>query len=180
MSSLIDRRTLLAVASLMPALRGLQAQAPALGPLAMSPSDGELLHVGPTRDPVRIKVSPPGEGRFAMITQEMAPGSRVPVHLHEREDEIIFIGRGEGSATIGDRTVSLQAGSVLFVPQGTWHSGANTGKATMLWVAIYSPSGFEGYFREIAIRPETQAPPIRTPEERAERDRRYGIRYPDR
>src|SRR5262245_8254533 len=151
---------------------------PGARPAALQPDQGELLFVGPTRDPVRIKVSPPGQGRFAMIVQEMAAGSRVPIHLHEKEDEIIFIQRGSGRATLGAQTLTLRAGSVLFVPQGTWHGGENTGTEPLLWVATYSPSGFEGYFREIGIRPGGEAPPRLTAEEREARDRKYGIRYP--
>jgi mannose-6-phosphate isomerase-like protein (cupin superfamily) len=130
------------------------------------------------RDPVRIKVSPGGQsGRFAMITQDVSPGTSIPVHLHEKEDEIIFIQSGEGEATLGDRQVRLTAGSTLFVPQGTWHGGRNTGPATLKWIAIYSPSGFDGYFREIG-RDAPDAPPRRrTPEERESLDRRFGIRY---
>src|SRR5262245_29182444 len=146
--------------------------------VAVQPDEGELFFVGPTRDPVRLKVSPPGQGRFAMIVQEMAAGSRVPIHLHEKEDEIIFIQRGSGRATLGAQTLTLRAGSVLFVPQGTWHGGENTGTEPLLWVATYSPSGFEGYFREIGIRPGGEAPPRLTAEEREARDRKYGIRYP--
>jgi hypothetical protein len=46
-----------------------------------------------------------------------------------------------------------------------------------MWIAIYSPSGFEGYFREIG-RPSADAPPAaRSVDERAAMDARYGIRY---
>lgn len=148
-------------------------------PAALAREDGELLYVGATHDPVRIKVSPEGTGRFAMITQDMAPGSVVPIHLHEREDEIIFIRSGTGRATVGEREVDLAAGSMLYVPQGTWHGGENTGDEVLEWVAIYSPSGFEGYFREIAIPddPSTAQPFTR---ERFERlNAQYGIRYPE-
>ena len=177
-----SRRDFLSLAGALP-LAALAGQAPGgrtggKPPSGIQPDEGELLFVGPTRDPVRIKVSPPAPGRFAMIVQEMAPGSRVPVHLHEREDEIIFIQRGAGTATIGTERVTLRAGSTLFVPQGTWHGGENSGTETLVWVAIYSPSGFEGYFREIGIRPNGEMPPQLTPDERMERDRRYGIRYP--
>lgn len=156
-----------------------QAGPAVLKPGGIQPDEGELLYVGATRDPVRIKIAftPPAQGRFAMIVQEMAPTSRVPIHLHEREDEIIYIQRGTGRATIGDQTVALRAGSLLCVPQGTWHSGENTGAETLVWVAIYSPSGFEGYFREIGSRPDGTAPPALTVEAREARDRRYGIRY---
>lgn len=127
---------------------------------------------------MRIKVSPSGRGRLAMITQDVSPGTTIPVHLHEREDEIIFIQAGEGEATLGDRPVPLAAGSMLYVPQGTWHGGRNTGRGVLKWIAIYSPSGFEGYFREIGRRSPDEAPRRLTPEEREARDRKYGIRYP--
>ena len=172
------RREWLAAAVIAPAgtLVDLSFPVSAQPALALGHEDGELVYVG--RDPVRIKVSPPdGRGRLAMITQDVSPGTSIPVHLHEKEDEIIFIQSGTGEATLGDRRVGLAAGSTLFVPQGTWHGGRNTGSDTLRWVAIYSPAGFEGYFREIG-RPSPDAPPrALSPEERELRDQRYGIRY---
>lgn len=144
-------------------------------PLALAADDGELVYVG--RDPVRIKVSPKPRGRLAMITQDVSPGTSIPIHLHEKEDEIIFIRSGTGEATVGEERVVLGAGSMLFVPQGTWHGGRNIGRDMLKWIAIYSPSGFEGYFREIG-RPSPDAPPrALPPDERQARDERYGIRY---
>lgn len=145
-------------------------------PAAIDAAEGELVYVG--RDPVRIKVSPPdGRGRLAMITQDVSPGTSIPVHLHEREDEIIFIQSGRGEATLGERRVPLASGSTLFVPQGTWHGGRNTGAETRRWIAIYSPSGFEGYFREIGGRSPDAAPVPLSPDQRRAMDERYGIRY---
>ena len=152
-----------------------QRGAAAAAPAALAREDGELVYVG--RDPVRIKVSPSGGGRLAMITQDVSAGTTIPIHAHDREDEIIFIQSGRGEATLGDQRVPLAAGSMLFVPQGTWHGGRNTGTEILRWIAIYSPSGFEGYFREIG-RPSADAPPHpTTPEERTSRDERYAIRY---
>jgi mannose-6-phosphate isomerase-like protein (cupin superfamily) len=172
----IDRRRVLALggaAIAWPATLGAQA---ATAPAALAAGDGELVYVG--RDPVRIKVSPGGAGgRFGMITQDVSPGTVIPVHLHEKEDEIIFIQAGQGEATLGDAAVPLAAGSTLYVPQGTWHGGRNTGRETLKWIAIYSPSGFDGYFREIGRRSPEAPPRRRTPEEREALDRRYGIRY---
>ena len=145
-------------------------------PAAIGASDGELVYVG--RDPVRIKLGSHGtRGPFGMITQEVSPGTTIPVHLHEREDELIFIQSGEGEATLGEQVVKLAAGSTLFVPRGTWHGGRNTGPAALNWIAIYSPSGFEGYFREIGRRSPEEPPRRSTAEEREARDRQFGIRY---
>ncbi len=112
-----------------------------------------------------------------MITQQMAPGSSIPVHLHEKEDELIFIQSGEGTARLGDERVPLRAGSTLFVPRGTWHAGQNTGTAIMNWVAIYSPAGFEQYFLDIGARTKDAPPPRLTLDQMQALDQRYGIKY---
>lgn len=59
-------------------------RAASASPAALAADDGEPVYVG--RDPVRIKVSPNGAGRLAMITQDVSAGTSIPVHLHERED----------------------------------------------------------------------------------------------
>jgi quercetin dioxygenase-like cupin family protein len=172
----IQRREMLTfVAAAM--VNGLpQPSAAAARPAAIDADAGELVYVG--RDPVRIKIGPGDtSGRFAMITQDVSPGTTIPIHLHEKEDEVIFIQSGAGEATLGDDTIPLAAGSTLFVPQGTWHGGRNTGSATLKWIALYSPSGFDGYFREIGRRTPEEAPRRRTNEERDALDRRFGIRY---
>jgi quercetin dioxygenase-like cupin family protein len=171
------REFLLATLAAMASRAAAQDGSP-LPPRAIGADEGELFYVGRTRDPVRIKVSPPRQGRFAMIVQDVAPGSVIPIHLHEREDEIIFIQSGEGSATIGKESVTLRAGATLYVPQGTWHGGENTGSSVMRWVAIYSPSGFEGYFRAIGTKAPGDKPPRRAPAEQEALDRKFGIRYP--
>ncbi len=143
---------------------------------ALDADDGELVYVG--RDPVRIKISPTsGRGRFAMITQDVSPGTTIPIHAHDNEDEIIFIQAGRGEATLGTATVQLAAGSTLFVPQGTWHGGRNSGTETLKWIAIYSPSGFENYFRHIGRRAPNDPPRSRTAEEQSALDKQHGIRY---
>jgi hypothetical protein len=48
---------------------------------------------------------------------------------------------------------------------------------TLAWVAFYSPSGFESYFREIGRRAPDDPMRSWTPEERAALDARFGIRY---
>ena len=112
---MINRRELLLALSAA-GLLGPQAGR-RLEPAALAVDAGEVVYVG--RDLVRIKVSPPAQGRLAMITQDVTPGTSIPVHLHEREDEIIFIQSGRGEAVLGEATVNLSAGSTLFVPQGT-------------------------------------------------------------
>jgi quercetin dioxygenase-like cupin family protein len=143
----------------------------------MALDQGELCHVGRARDPVRIKVSKDVDGSaLSMIVQEVSPGAVIPEHLHGREDEIILIQAGVGVATIDGRETGVDAGSIVWVPRGTWHGGRNTGSGVLRWTGIYAPAGFEGYFREISVAPGA-APRERSAAEWEALDRQYGIRY---
>lgn len=167
-----SRRGFLAALPAMVLVPGFAAAADRRG--FVLPNDGgEVVLYGSRRSPVRIKVDSAKDAAtsLSMITQDIAPGEGVPVHLHEREDEICLVRSGEGIATLGDERVPVKAGTTIFVPRGTWHGVENTGAAVIEWVGIYSPAGFEGYFREIA------KPVVRTAAEREALDRRFGIRY---
>ena len=147
------------------------------GARVMGLDDGELCHVGRARDPVRIKVSKSADGSaLSMIVQEVSPGASIPDHLHEREDEIVLVQAGSGVAAIDGRETSVGAGSIVWVPRGTWHSGRNTGTGVLRWTGIYAPAGFEGYFREISASPGSP-PRERSAAEWEALDRQYGIRY---
>jgi mannose-6-phosphate isomerase-like protein (cupin superfamily) len=61
--------------------------------------------------------------RMSMVTEDLPPGSEIQVHLHEREDEIIFIRMGRGVATLGDREVTVGPGG----RRSTRRRGSGTG-----------------------------------------------------
>ena len=137
--------------------------------------DGQL--IPPTADgrEVTIKVDSqlmPGV-RMSMIAEDLPPNSAIKVHLHQREDEIIFIRTGSGIATLGDREVAVSAGAVVYVPHGVWHGLRNNGTETLGMSATYSPPGFEQAFKDRLIRPN------RTAAEAAESRKKHGIVYRD-
>jgi quercetin dioxygenase-like cupin family protein len=112
-----------------------------------------------------------------MITEDLAPGTGVPVHRHLAEDEIIFIHRGQGTATLGENQHTVTAGATVFVPREMWHGLQNTGSETLTMLAIYAPAGFEGYFREIGNKPGLAPRGARSEEEARKIDRRFRIEY---
>lgn len=97
--------------------------------------------------------------RMSMIAEDLPPGSAIRVHLHQREDEIIFIRMGHGIATLGDREVPVGPGATVYVPQGVWHGLRNTGEGTLGMSAVYSPPGFEQTFKD-SLRPNRTAAEI--------------------
>jgi quercetin dioxygenase-like cupin family protein len=129
---------------------------------------------------MRIKVDSravPGTP-MSMLVSEVPPGQMIPVHRHRNEDEIIFLHTGEGIVTLGDRRVQSSAGAMLYAPKGVWHGVENTGDATITWCAIWSPAGFEQYFKELAALYARAGDPT-TPEETAALARKYGMDFRD-
>lgn len=157
--------------------------ATAMAALQAQGGSGAVIHAGegqaipPTPDGrlVTVKVDSqlmPGV-RMSMVTEDLPPNSAIRVHLHQREDEIIFIRMGSGIATLGDREVAVSAGAIVYVPQGVWHGLRNNGSETLGMSAIYSPPGFEQAFKDRLLRPN------RTPAEAEESRKRHGIVYRD-
>ena len=76
------------------------------------------------------------------------PGDALAVHKHLNEDELIFMHRGSGLFMLGDKQYEIKEGAVALVPKGVWHGLRNTGNENIEMRFGYTPSGFEGFFRE--------------------------------
>jgi hypothetical protein len=85
----------------------------------------------------------------SLLSEELLPGGVIPVHKHLNEDEFFFFISGTGSAMIDDQTFPFKPGTSVFIPRNTWHSFKNTGSEKAFCTFGYTPSGFEGFFREI-------------------------------
>ena len=139
--------------------------------------EGEKMISGLRRAPFNIKVSPKtGSQHLIMGTSQMAAGTGIPVHMHEHEDEILFVHRGEGTAIVGDKTLPAKEGATIYAPRGTWHAVQNHGGSKpveLLWIC--SQPGMDEFFRELSV--PVGAPPRQfTPKEIEEIDRKHGMR----
>ena len=155
--------------------------APAASAVGQDAPRGAVLHAGdglkipPTPDGrvVTVKVdshATPGV-RMSMISEDLPPNSEIRVHLHQREDETIFIRTGAGIATLGDREVAVTAGAAIYVPRGVWHGLRNNSTEVLGMSAVYAPAGFEQSFKDRLLRPN------RTAAETAEHRKKFGIVY---
>nr|MBV6631204.1 cupin domain-containing protein [Oceanococcus sp. HetDA_MAG_MS8] len=61
---------------------------------------------------------------------------------HDR-DEIYVVARGRGRFYNGEATVSVEAGSFLFVPAGVEHRFEQFSEDFAVWVFFYGPQGGE-------------------------------------
>jgi mannose-6-phosphate isomerase-like protein (cupin superfamily) len=171
------RVALVSAAGAVSVSRALAAQLPNRSGAAavIHAREGQL--IPPTSDGRQVTVKVDSEltpaVRMSMVTEDLPPNSEIRVHLHQREDEIIFIRMGSGIATLGDREVPISAGSTVYVPQGVWHGLRNNGTELLGMSAIYSPPGFEQAFKDRLLHPN------RTPAQAEESRKKHGIVYRD-
>ncbi|HEU4386041.1 MAG TPA: cupin domain-containing protein [Anaeromyxobacteraceae bacterium] len=155
------------------------ASPPPEAPVVIPWEGGEHFEIGRRRSPLTIKVSHRiGSPELLMGTEEIAAGTGIPTHMHLGEDEILFVHRGQGIATVGDAEREVGTGSTIYVPRGTWH-GIRNAEGTrealdVLW--IFSAPGMDDYFRIVATAPGA-APRQGTDREIEEVNRTHGIRY---
>lgn len=143
--------------------------------VVMNDEDGEAYQMKGGTAILRIKVSKlQGAESSCFCTESFPPGQAILVHKHSYEDEFIFIHRGTGLLTLGEKEYQIKEGAFAFVPKGVWHGLKNNGTVNIEMKFGYSPSGMENFFREIGV-PVGQ-PYIQKPvEERRAIAARYGF-----
>lgn len=90
------------------------------------------------------------EGHYYVMEVVTPPGVGIPPHVHEIEDEMIYVLEGEFMVMLGDKSFNVGPGSEIFFPRHIPHSfqniGATIGKT--LWTIV--PGGnFEDFFDEL-------------------------------
>lgn len=89
-------------------------------------------------------------GALSVVEHPFAVGALVPPHLHTLEDEFSIVTEGEIGFRSGDREVVLGAGGYITKPRGELHAMWNAGATPARMIEIISPSGFEGFFSDLA------------------------------
>lgn len=66
-----------------------------------------------------------GSSQMVLVEAVFPPGHETASHLHETDEEIIYVLEGELRVTLGDQEYSAGPGATAFVPPGTWMALAN-------------------------------------------------------
>jgi mannose-6-phosphate isomerase-like protein (cupin superfamily) len=93
-------------------------------------------------------------GRDASTSHHLAAirGAEKP-HRHDRHDQLVVIARGYGTLRIGDRTLPVGEGSIVYVPRGNVHAFTNESDAPAVSYLIYTPP-YDGVDRvETEVKP---------------------------
>jgi quercetin dioxygenase-like cupin family protein len=145
--------------------------------LVVNEDEGEAYQMRDGTAIVKIKIAKvQGADSISFLSESFKPGDFLPVHKHLNEDELIFLHKGAGLFTLGDQQYEIKAGAVALVPKGAWHGLRNTGKEIIEMRFAYTPSGFEGFFREVGT-PVGQSFIRKTFEERRAIAKKWGMIY---
>jgi quercetin dioxygenase-like cupin family protein len=104
---------------------------------------------------------------LTVIEQECPPGLDSPAHVHESEEQCLFMLAGSIELRCGDVTRSVGAGCFVVLPRGVPHSFV-VGPDGARFLSLTTPAGFERFARAIgAPAPELRPPPLDGPVDRA-------------
>lgn len=145
--------------------------------VVVNDDEGEAVRMRDGNSIVRIKIAKSqGSGSISFLSESFKPGDFIPVHKHKNEDELIFIHKGSGVFTLGEKEYQVNEGAVIIVPKSKWHGLKNTGELNIEMRFGYTPSGFEGFFREVG-QPIGKQFVQKTMEERRTIAKKWGMIY---
>lgn len=112
--------------------------------------------------PVIIKVDGAngGSSQLFMGYEDIPVGEAILPHHHPHADEILFVHRGRGVATLGDRHAEVAAGSTIYVPHGTRVTLRNTGTEPITFAFVFADPTMSSYFRDGTVPEGEPAPPM--------------------
>jgi quercetin dioxygenase-like cupin family protein len=92
-----------------------------------------------------------GSKDLVMGYEELGPGQFISPHHHVIADEIIFVHKGTGIVSLGERQAQVSAGGTIYIPRNTRIALRNNGSEPLGIAFIFSKPGFEGLMRENSV-----------------------------
>lgn len=90
-------------------------------------------------------------GKYAMWEAIVLPGGGPPPHIHNREEEALYILEGEITFTVNDEKIVAMAGTFANMPVGTPHSFKNESDQPAKMLTSVAPAGLEKMFMEVGV-----------------------------
>jgi quercetin dioxygenase-like cupin family protein len=133
---------------------------PAAAPVAQA--EGFILQIGEGERRVRrnagkgpfiIKVDRQNGGSpdLVMGYEEIAPGAEIQLHRHLIADEILFVYRGGGMASLNGRKARVSAGATIYIPRNVTIGLVNDGTEPLAITFTFSKPGFEELMRDNSV-----------------------------
>lgn len=112
-------------------------------------ADGELIDVAGVAHLFKLTASDAG-GRLGLERFEIGPGViGARPHIHHEHDECFVVLDGTLTVDTADGAVRLGRGDLAFAPRGALHGFRNTDADYAIALCLYTPAGYERYFRDV-------------------------------
>ena len=98
------------------------------------------------------------QGQFALIEAVARKGNVPPPHIHQREEETLYVLEGEMTVSVGDRTTKATPGTMVCLPRDVAHSFTIESEQLRMLVLL-TPAGLEGWFKEFSVPAPTMTLP---------------------
>ena len=125
----------------------------------------EVAEKNPLGEGEEVKITDVGENKnSSMHLVQVRENGELRPHYHKRHDEVVYVKKGSGIATLDGTRYMVKPGSILQVPAKTVHKFLNTGGEPFVAVSIISPP-FDGR-DEKRIKEKRKADRIKKEEKR--------------
>ena len=118
-------------------------------PIVVPPNAGEELNLGGSQIFHKVK-SRETNGVFSVVEIVTPRGKGVDLHVHEREDELVYLLVGEIEVTLGNQKMKAVPGVMALLPRGIPHGFTNIGNKPSRLLDSILPGQFDNYFVELA------------------------------
>jgi quercetin dioxygenase-like cupin family protein len=100
----------------------------------------EVANKNPLGEDEDIKITDVGENKTSsMHLIQVRENCEMYLHYHKRHDEVIYVKKGSGIATLDGTRYIVKPGSILQVPSKTVHKLLNTGNEVFVAVSVITP-----------------------------------------
>jgi quercetin dioxygenase-like cupin family protein len=96
-----------------------------------------LLYIGPQNSPAR---------NVTVGVSIFPAGSKPTGHVHDSQEETIYVTAGRGRLVTDEATADLEPGVSVFIPIGTFHATESDGPEPLELVCLFSPPVIPGSY----------------------------------
>ena len=96
------------------------------------------------------------DGAYSVVMSTTPPEGGPPLHVHENEDELFYVLKGEYEFRYGEESVRVSEGALVHLPRNLPHGFRNVGTEPGVLLNTITPGGFEQFFEEIDQLPKDQ------------------------
>jgi len=122
------------------------------------------------------------DNEYGLVHGLIDPAGTPSAHVHDREDEVFYVVRGEGRILVGDQEFVGKPGDLFYLPRGVAHVPMADSEEVETLILI-SPANFLGYFQEFmqpathAGHPSRQEIDVPAVEDMLRAGHRYGVTF---